>query len=221
MQRVLRVLCLFLIAGFFGLFLFENAAGAQDAATGQIRFSGSSSAIKLSGVWVDGQYVGSMGELKNELRLPPGNHEISVRQAGFVDFDKQVATQAGSAVAIHVSMEADARFAFADRRTSAQVRLDVRPWKAAVFLDDYYVGTVEQFYGVEHAMLITPGKHRIKFALAGFESSETSVNLTSREKFKLRADLAPARTADVDPLIRTQRTGAGAAISEARPADTH
>lgn len=219
MQRVLRVLYLIAMAEFAGLFLFENFAAAQDAATGQIHFTAPSSPIKLSGVWVDGRYVGSMGELKNELRLPPGNHDISVRQAGFLDFDKAVVIQAGASVEIRVGMETDPRFAFADPRTSAQVRLDVRPWKAAVFLDDYYVGTAEQFYGLEHAMLIAAGKHRIKFALAGFESSETEVNLTSRQKFKLRADLAPSTTANVDPLIWSQRTGTGSAISEARPAD--
>ncbi len=216
MRWVLRVLCLLVVGGFCGFFLFENGAGAQEAAAGQIRFTASSNAIKFSGVWVDGQYAGSIGELKNELRLSPGNHEISVRQAGFLDFNKTVAIQSGSTADIRVSMETDARFAFADPRTSAQVRIDVRPWKAAVFLDDYYAGTVEQFYGVEHAMLITPGQHRIKFARAGFQSSETEVNLASRQKFKLRTDLAPARTAYVDPLIRSPRATAGAAITEAR-----
>jgi hypothetical protein len=40
-------------------------------------------------VWVDGQYVGYLNELKgsNKLLLLPGKHIITVRQNGYHDFD--------------------------------------------------------------------------------------------------------------------------------------
>jgi hypothetical protein len=43
---------------------------------------------ETSGVWIDGQYVGYLRELKGskKILLLPGEHEITIRQGGYVDF---------------------------------------------------------------------------------------------------------------------------------------
>ncbi len=79
------------------------------------------------------------------------------------------------------------------------MRLDVQPGRAAVFLDDYYVGTVDEYYGVEHAMLVVPGKHNIKIALPGFRTFEAQVDLLPRQKFALRTDLMGGSINDAVP----------------------
>src|SRR5215467_1168667 len=50
---------------------------------GEIELAGASKVEKTSGVWVDGQYVGYIRELKGskKILLLPGTHEISVRQS--------------------------------------------------------------------------------------------------------------------------------------------
>jgi len=176
--------------------------------------------VKTSGVWIDGQYVGYLGELKgtNRLRLLPGNHDITVRQAGYSDFSKKLVIEPRLVVDVRVSMERDPRFTYPDPKTSSEVRLDVQPSRAAVFLDDYFVGTVDEYYGIEHAMLVAPGKHRFKIALPGFRTFETEVDLYPRQKFALRTDLMGGSINDADPIIRQEAPNATTFVREANPA---
>ena len=193
---------------------------AQDRIMGQVHFVDAAREAKTSGVWIDGQYVGYLGELKgsNRLRLLPGDHEISVRQAGYSDYSEKIVIEPRAVVDVRVKMERDTRFVYPDRKTSSEVRLDIVPTRAAVFLDDTYVGTVDEYYGVEHAMLVAPGKHRFKIALPGFRTFETEVNLFPRQKFALRTELMGASITDADPIIKSAPSTATSAVTEARPA---
>ena len=186
---------------------------------GQIQFVNTSKVAKTSGVWIDGQYVGHVGELKgtNRLRLMPGDHEISVRQAGYSDFTKTVVIEPRMVVDVRVSMERDPRFVYPDPKTSSEVRLDVQPSRAAVFLDDYFVGTVDEYYGIEHAMLVAPGKHRIKIALPGFKTFETEVVLFPRQKFALRTDLMGGSINDADSVIRSDAPRVNSSVNQGVP----
>jgi hypothetical protein len=207
------------IAGLSGLFLVQTPAQAQKDIVGQVHFQTTSKEVRTSGVWIDGQYVGYLGELKgsNKLKLLPGDHAIVVRQAGYFDFNKKVVVEPRMISDVRVSMERDSRFTYPDPKTSSEVRLDVQPGKAAVFLDDYYIGTVSEFYGTEHAMLLVPGKHRFKIALPGYKTFETEVDLQPRQKFALRTDLMGASIKDADPSIRNDAPGATTSASEESP----
>lgn len=152
------------------------------------------------------------------MRLLPGDHEISVRQAGYSDYSEKIVIEPRAVVDVRVKMERDTRFVYPDRKTSSEVRLDIVPTRAAVFLDDTYVGTVDEYYGVEHAMLVAPGKHRFKIALPGFRTFETEVNLFPRQKFALRTELMGASITDADPIIKSAPSTATSAVTEARPA---
>jgi hypothetical protein len=56
---------------------------------GEIQLEGATKVEKTSGVWVDGQYLGYLRELKGskKILLLPGEHEISVRQNGYGSCD--------------------------------------------------------------------------------------------------------------------------------------
>jgi len=220
MRFGVRVVCLVALGGLSGLFSLHTTVHAQNRIMGQIHFLDTSKAVKMSGVWIDGQYVGYLGELKgtNRLRLLPGNHDITVRQAGYSDFSKKLVIEPRLVVDVRVSMERDPRFTYPDPKTSSEVRLDVQPSRAAVFLDDYFVGTVDEYYGIEHAMLVAPGKHRLKIALPGFRTFETEVDLYPRQKFALRTDLMGGSINDADPIIRQEAPNATTSVSEANPA---
>ena len=58
---------------------------AQTTVLGELKFEGKSKVEKTSGVWIDGKYVGYLGELWGPKRilLIPGDHELVVRQAGW------------------------------------------------------------------------------------------------------------------------------------------
>src|SRR5215467_6111468 len=67
----------------------------QSQVMGELKFSGATKIEKSSGVWVDGQYVGYLKELKGDkkIMLLPGQHEISVRQAGYNNFTQTVVVE--------------------------------------------------------------------------------------------------------------------------------
>lgn len=216
MRYGLRAICLLSLAAVVGSFGLQSAAHAQDNIMGQIQFIPANNAIKTSGVWVDGQYVGYVGELsgRHRLRLLPGTHDVVVRQAGYADFNKKAVIEPGLILDITVNPDKDTRFIYPETKSSSLVTLNVQPARAAVFLDDNFVGHVDEYDGFERGMLVVPGKHRIKIALPGFKTMETEVELLPRQKFTLKTSLMPGSIDDADPLIRTDASRGMAPGSE-------
>src|SRR5258708_34523545 len=74
-----------------GVFLALLCAAALPVAAqsneilGEVRLHPQNGPAKTAGVWVDGRNVGYLSEVKGwkKLLLLPGEHEISVREAGF------------------------------------------------------------------------------------------------------------------------------------------
>jgi len=129
------------------LFVLSIASYAQNQVLGEVQFVSKTKLEKTSGVWIDGQYVGYVGELKDDKKvlLLPGEHEISVRQSGYMDFTQKVVVEPGKKAVLHVTMQKDPRAQFPT--VTSQLKLQVTPERAAVFLDDGFVGTVREFSG--------------------------------------------------------------------------
>ena len=186
------------------LLLFAASASAQSQVMGKIQFVGASKVEKTSGVWIDGGYVGFLGELKedNTVSLLPGEHEIAVRQAGYQDFKQKVVVEPGKKLVLRVAMQKDPRAEYP--KITAQVKLEVTPDRSAVFLDDAFVGHVQEFGGLGRAMLVSPGKHRLKIALPGYRTFETEINLLPRQEFTIKTELVKGSITQADPLIKKQ-----------------
>ena len=76
------------------------AARAQEnQQPGEVRFDADNQEERDSGVWIDGKYFGYVKELKGNKKvlLAPGEHEISVRQDGYKNFEQKITVQAGQA----------------------------------------------------------------------------------------------------------------------------
>jgi PEGA domain len=164
---------------------------AKNKVLGRIQFAAANKAAKSSGVWIDGQYVGYLKELKGsrKILLLPGKHQIEVRQNGYQNFAQEVNLLPGQTDLVSVAMQKDpgARYGI----ETATVKLSGRPDRAAVFVDKQFVGHVDQFSGMGHGMLLTPGKHEIRISLPGYESFETEVTLRPHQKLKLKTNLMP------------------------------
>src|SRR6266702_4434908 len=65
----------------------------------------------------------------------------------------------------------------------------VEPGRAAVFLDDNYIGHASEFGGALHSLSVSPGKHRIKVALPGYRTFETEVGLLAGQKSEVKTEL--------------------------------
>jgi hypothetical protein len=178
---------------FVGSFLviFPTVIPAQNQVLGEVKLVGKTKADKTSGVWIDGQYVGYVNELRdaNKLLLLPGEHEISVRQSGYSDFTQKVMIEPRKRVILHVVMLRAPGAALPT--VTSQIKLYVSPDRAAVFVDDAFVGNVSEFSGIGHGMLVSAGKHRVKIALPGYQAFETEVSLLARQKITIKTDLQP------------------------------
>ena len=67
--------------GLPGAFLVTGNNSEKNQITGEIKFEGVTYVEKKAGVWVDGQYLGFLKELKGKRKivLLPGEHQIIVR----------------------------------------------------------------------------------------------------------------------------------------------
>ena len=191
---------------FVGSFLviFPTVMPAQSQVLGEVKLVGKTKADKTSGVWIDGQYVGYVNELRdaNKLLLLPGEHEISVRQSGYNDFTQKVMIEPQKRVILHVVMLRAPGAALP--KVTSQIKLYVSPDRAAVFVDDAFVGNVSEFSGIGHGMLVSAGKHRVKIALPGYQAFETEVSLLARQKITIKTDLQPVSVSQAGPSSKPE-----------------
>ncbi|HTZ99502.1 MAG TPA: PEGA domain-containing protein [Candidatus Aquilonibacter sp.] len=176
---------------------------ADNEVMGRLQFVAATDADKKSGVWIDGQYVGYVDELKGdkEIYLLPGEHRVSVRQSGYNDFNETLAVEPGKETTIHVTMVRDPRAEYS--KVTSEIKLKVDPDRAAVFVDGAYAGTAHEFGGIGRAMLVAPGKHHITIDLPGYRPFDTDVNLAANQKLTIKTKLEPGSVTQPDRAIRS------------------
>ena len=186
---------------------------------GEIQFEGKSHVEKTSGVWVDGQYVGYLKELRGSKKvlLLPGEHSITVRQNGYQDFTERILVQPGQEEVVRVAMEKAPTGLLPD--VTATVKIAVNPSRAAVFVDGLFVGHVGEFDGLGQGMLVAPGTHQIRIALPGYQTFETDINPLANQKVEIKTDLVKNGAPLSGPLVETE-TSAGTTSSVVRDAAT-
>jgi hypothetical protein len=174
----------------------------QNQVMGQVNFQGATNVEKSSGVWIDGQYVGYMKELKGskKILLLPGEHQISVRQSGYTDFSQKIIVEPGQTLLVPVTMQKEP--GAITPRVTATLKVNIQPTRAAVFIDDAFVGHAGELGGAFHSMLIDPGKHRIKIELPGYRTFETEVNLLAGQKSEIKTELMKGSIEQAGPLIK-------------------
>lgn len=172
------------------LLLAHSPVSAQsNEVMGEVRFEGDTQLDRDSGVWVDGQYLGYVKELKGKKKvmLLPGHHQVSVRQAGYLNFDRDVVVEPGEAMTIQVNMKMIPGAKTPD--VTSELKVTVQPKRAAVFLDGNYVGHASELGGKFHSLLVSPGKHQIKIELAGYRTFETEVDVLAGQKSEVKTEL--------------------------------
>jgi PEGA domain len=169
------------------LLLPLSAFGRDDR--GEIRLHADNDVAKHAGVWVDGNYLGYVDELKGskKVRVSPGEHDIRVRQAGYTDFQDKVTVRPRQKQTVRVSLVRDPR---AELPTlTGEVKFWILPDRAAVFVDNEYAGYAQQFGGPGKGMLLGPGKHHIKVALPGYEPFDTEIEVRANQRYDIHTEL--------------------------------
>lgn len=172
-----------------GLF-FTHPLLAQNQILGEVQLEGTTNNERTAGVWIDGQYLGYVRELKGSKKvlLLPGDHQLTVRQGGYLDWVARLTLQPGEKQVLRITMQKDTRVHLPT--ITAEVKLAVSPDRAAVFVDGVFVGHVGEFNGAGKALLVAPGKHEFKISLPGYQTFETQISLNANQKFQLKTDLA-------------------------------
>jgi hypothetical protein len=186
----------------FGLFLFASihAPAQQSSAMGEVRFTADDQYERDSGVWIDGKYAGYVKELKGnrKVMLPPGEHEFLIRQAGYKDITQKLVIMPDQIQTIAVVLVENPKETYPGAN-AAELRLDIQPKRAAVFVDDGYMGHGGDFGGRFHSMLVSPGKHHLKITLDGYKTYESEIDAVASNKSQMKivleksGDAAPAQ----------------------------
>lgn len=189
-----------LASGIF-LLLMAASAVAQTTILGELEFKGASKVEKTSGVWIDGEYVGYLGELWGPRRvlLLPGDHQLAVRQAGYEDFTEKLTVEPHELLRVPVKMQKAPEDTWP--KVTGELKVDVQPDRAAVFVDGRFLGHAGELGGAFHSMLLSPGAHQIKVELPGYQSFETEVSVNAGQKSTVKTRLAKASIHQADPLI--------------------
>jgi len=163
------------------------AYGQQSPRMGEVRFTADNQVERDSGVWIDGKYAGYVKELKGDrkIMLVSGKHEISIRQAGYKDFTKTIVVDPDQIQTVAVVLEEDTKVSYPGSN-AAEFRLDILPKRAAVFVDDGYMGHGGDFGGRFHSMLVAPGKHHLKITLDGYQTYETEIDAVASNKSQMK-----------------------------------
>jgi PEGA domain len=178
-----------------------STLAADNQILAEVRFSGATSLERNAGVWVDGQYVGYLNELKGDkqILLLPGKHEFSVRQAGYKDFTEESVLEPGQVVMMKVRLMKDTTLPMPAQ--TAELKISVKPGRAAVFIDDRFIGHADEFSGLGHGLLVTPDKHKVRIALPGYQTFETEVTVRPNQKLKIETELVKGSITQAGPMI--------------------
>lgn len=171
-----------------------GAAIAANPLQGELELKAAGKAERNAGLWLDGQYVGFVEDLegRGKLVLLPGEHELVFKLIGYDDLTRTIRVEPGSRNEYRVAMLPVADASYPDKSETAQLRLSVKPGKAAIFVDDSYVGHVDRFDG-RGGMRLAAGTYRLTIALPGYEAFTTELTVHSGQSYEVKTDLRKGR----------------------------
>jgi hypothetical protein len=72
---------------------------------------------------------------------------------------------------------------------TGELRLDVTPRDAEVYIDGYYAGRVDDFDGFLQGLRIEEGPHTIEIVAPGYETLEVDIRVSPGRKITYRAEM--------------------------------
>ena len=75
------------------------------------------------------------------------------------------------------------------RGEQGNLKLKVKPRAAKVYVDGYFVGTVDQFDGAFQKLALNTGRHKVEVKADGFETAEFDVLINPEQTVTFQGDL--------------------------------
>jgi hypothetical protein len=172
-------------------------AGGVHAANpllGEVELNPASRVERNAGLWLDGQYVGFVKDLEGngKLVLLPGEHKLLFKLIGYDDLTSTIVVEPSSRKQYRVAMLPKPEATYPDASDTAQLRIAVKPERAAIFVNDAYVGHIDQFDG-RRGMRLKAGTYRLTIALPGYEAFNTEVTVRAGQSYEVKTELPKGR----------------------------
>jgi hypothetical protein len=154
-------------------------------------------------VWVDGNYVGYLKELKGKKKvlLLPGQHEVVVRQSGYLDSLQKVVVQPGEKrlviVALQLAPHGDGARGYgeveAEYQTEAGGSFSGREicWDMRASSE----GNSAQWKSA-------PANNKIRVELPGYRTFVTEVDLLANQQTEVKTELQVGSIQQNTPIIK-------------------
>jgi hypothetical protein len=185
------------LAGLVLLGILAVDVQAANSMLGEVEIKATSREEKSAGVWVNGQYMGHVRQLKGKssLYLIPGKHELLFKLVGYEDVRQSITVEPGRTSEYRLTMQQKSELNFPTSEQTAKLVLSVEPSDAAVFVNDQYAGHVDRFDGAK-GMRLREGTYRFKITLPGYRPFETELTLRANQSYEIRTDLAKGSIAE-------------------------
>jgi hypothetical protein len=96
-------------------------------------------------------------------------------------------------------------YSYGRRDYTGEVRTEVKPQSARVYVDGDYVGVADDYDGWWQRLELPPGKHRLVFRAPGFEPYAVNVRLLPGRDTHIKYDLRPGQDHIADQDMRLPR----------------
>jgi hypothetical protein len=201
-----------------------SAVAQQQEALGEVQLVTYNDSDKNSGVWIDGQYAGYLQNFwgNRKIMLPAGEHEITVRKGGYRTFTTKIQVEPGKPpLLVPVMLELDVTTQYPTGAT-ADLKIYASPGRAAVLIDDVYVGYASDIGGRFKSLIVTPGRRHVRIEMPGYRTFETDIDLAPGQKAELRTALVKGGP-ELDGPVRLEQTviREGATSLQLRPGRMH
>jgi len=152
-----RRVCMYVLGACFVLLLSVLDLGAQEASSGYLKVNSNPG---KAGVFVDGNYLGpakSFGRTR-KYAISPGEHEVKLSDPRFKDYTTKVTIQSGKTTTIAPNLDALP----VPEPPFGTLRIEGADKFAAVYLNDKFMGHMDEFSNSLQGLLIRPGEYQVK-----------------------------------------------------------
>ena len=94
-------------------------------------------------------------------------------------------------------------------RAAADIRTEITPKNAEVYVDGYFAGRANDFDGAFQALHVVPGGHAITVRLDGFRTLTEDVYVRPDSTFKMKATLQPLAVGEMSAPVPAPSTPTG------------
>jgi hypothetical protein len=133
-----------------------------------------------AGVFIDGKYVGPAANFKigRTYELAPGEHEVKLEDPRYQEIVKKVTITAGKKTVLKETMTAlpPAKPPFGRLRTENADHF------AAVYVNDHFMGHVDEFSNFAQTLALPPGTYEVKIVPVNGQGTVTKTVTLEADK---------------------------------------